>query len=217
MGEYFLPMTLKQHLRKPLPYGEFNVALILIAVNLGVFLITNVFRDSLTYLAMNPILVTRRGFVWTIFTYMFAHANLNHLFFNMLGLFFFGTQVERTVGSWEFLMFYLLTGFLSGLFSLLFFLVSGTNLVFLLGASGAVYGVLFAFAAFYPDAHIFVFGIIPVKSFILVTLYTFIELFSQLQGRTGVAHLTHLAGFGFAYLFFLIRYGKNPIREWFGR
>ena len=211
-------MTLKQHLRRPLPYASLNMTLILIAVNLGVFLLTNLNRDLVVYLAMNPVFVIQEGFLWTLFTYMFAHASLSHLFFNMLGLFFFGTQVERTIGSWEFLLFYLLTGFLSGMASFLIFTLTGSQMVFLLGASGAVYGVLFAFAAFYPDAQVYIFGILPIRSFMLVLLYTGMEIYSQLTGGGGgVAHLTHLAGFGFAYLVFLVRFGKNPVQEWFRR
>jgi membrane associated rhomboid family serine protease len=167
---------------------------------------------------MNPILVTQNGFIWQVFTYMFAHANFTHLLFNMLGLFFFGTQLERTLGSWEFLLFYLLTGLLAGLFSLVVYLLSGATSVFLLGASGAVYAILLAFAVYYPDARIFLFGIFPIRSPVLVMGYTAIELFSQLSNRGGnVAHLTHLAGFGFAYLYLLIRLNRNPYKIWFGR
>ncbi len=162
---------------------------------------------------MNPRLVTEANYWWQPFTYMFAHAGASHLFFNMLGLFFFGTQVERRWGSNEFLLYYLLTGLLAGLFSLAFYILTGNMMVFLLGASGAVFAVLLAFATLFPTAMIYLFGIIPIRAPILVLGYTAIELFSQMRGaNSGVAHLTHLAGFLFGFLYFTLRLETNPIR-----
>lgn len=175
-------------------------------------------QDLLTYLAMNPVLVLRRGFFWQPFTYMFAHSGVSHLLFNMLGLFFFGTQVEREVGSYEFLLYYLLTGFLAGVFSLAVYWFTGSYQVFLLGSSGAVFAVLLAFATYYPQARIYIFGILPVRAAILVIGYTGIELFSQMAGGRGnIAHMTHLLGFAVGYAYFLVRLSINPWRRFFGR
>ncbi|MDA3947768.1 MAG: rhomboid family intramembrane serine protease [Spirochaeta sp.] len=190
---------------------------ILIGINLAVFFLSNINPRFVSYIAMNPALTVMEGFIWQPVTYMFAHSGISHLVFNMLGLFFFGTQVEQQLGSWEFLLFYMLTGILAGLFSLAVYWITGSMYVFLLGASGAVFAVLLAFATFYPNAEIFIFGIIPVRASILVIGYTAIELFSQMSGRGGnVAHLTHLAGFAFAYLYFVIRVGISPYRRFFG-
>lgn len=148
---------------------------------------------------------------------MFTHANISHIFFNMLGLFFFGTQVERRIGSSEFLLFYLLTGFLAGLFSFIVYTLTGMYGAVLLGASGAIFAVLLAFAVYFPYANIYIMGIIPVKAPLLVIGYTAIELFSQLLSiNSGVAHLTHLAGFVFAFFYFLIRLNINPIEVFRG-
>lgn len=202
-------------LRRRFRYSFNNVTLILIAINTGIFLLSSMNRNIIIYGALIPELVVRNHFYWQIFTYMFLHANMNHLFFNMLGLFFFGTQVERRIGSKEFLLFYLVTGTLAGLFSFFVYIFTGATGVILLGASGAVYGVLLAFAALYPYARIFVFGLIPVQAPILVVVYTVIEIFSQLSGAgSNVAHLTHLAGFFFAYLYLLIRMRVNPLDIW---
>lgn len=188
---------------------------ILIMINMVVFFMSSMNRDVTTFLAMNPVLTVVQGFWWQPFTYMFAHSGIRHLLFNMLGLFFFGTQVEQELGSWEFLLFYMLTGVLAGFLSLVIYWVTGTYMVFLLGASGAVFAVLLAFATFYPNAQIYIFGIIPMRAAALVTLYTFIEIFSQFRGGSNVAHMTHLAGFGFAYLYFIFRVGLNPWRRFF--
>ncbi|MBT3271688.1 MAG: rhomboid family intramembrane serine protease, partial [Spirochaetales bacterium] len=149
--------------------------------------------------------------------YMFTHANFTHILFNMLGLFFFGAQIERRMGSHEFVLFYMSSGILAGLVSFIFYRATGNYGVYLLGASGAVYAVLLAFATYFPSARIYIMGIIPVRAPILVLIYTVAAIFFQLRGSaSGVAHLTHLAGFGIAYLYFLIRLGVNPISVFLG-
>lgn len=201
-------------LRKPLPYKQFNAAFIVIGINVVLLLVTELFgRQVLPYLAMNPVLVARNGFIWQFLTYMFVHDGVWHILFNMLALVFFGAQVERRMGSIEFLVFYLVTGVLAGIFSFAVWWATGNVQIFLLGASGAVYGVLLAFATYFPFATIYVFGIIPVKAPILVLAFTGIELFSQITRMGGrVAHLTHLAGFAAAYLYLWARLGLNPIK-----
>jgi membrane associated rhomboid family serine protease len=199
-------------IRRPLAYRYYNAALALIAVNLFIFLITAIVPKAKVYLSLIPGLVIQEHAYWQFLTYMFTHADISHILFNMLGLFFFGVQVERRMGSSEFLLFYLICGIGAGLFSFLIYWLSGSYLVILLGASGALYAVLLAFAVFYPYANIYVMGLIPVRAPLLVLIYTAIELFSQFFSlRSGIAHLTHLAGFGFAFLYFLIRLGINPI------
>lgn len=203
--------------RRPLPYRRGNVTFVLMGINLAVFFLASVSPRITSYLAMNPVLTIRDGFVWQPFTYMFAHSGFSHLLYNMLGLFFFGTQVENEMGSYEFLLFYLLTGFLAGVASLAIYWFTQTYYVFLLGASGAVFAVLLAFATYYPNARIFIFGVLPIRAAVLVAVFTAFELFSQMFGRSNVAHLTHLAGFLFAYLYFLIRVGIDPIRQFRSR
>jgi len=207
-------MSFLQVIRKPFRHTHGNAALVIIGVNVFVFALTSFVDQALVYLALIPAAVVGEGWVWQPFTYMFAHANLEHLFFNMLGLLFFGTAVERSMGSREFTLFYLLTGTLAGLFSFAVYAVSGAWGVSLLGASGAVYAVLLAFAIINPRARIFIWGILPVPAPLLVAGYTVIELGSQfLRPGSGVAHLTHLAGFAFAGLYFVVRFGVNPVRR----
>jgi membrane associated rhomboid family serine protease len=203
--------------RRPFRYRYYNATLIIIAINVAVFFLSQLSQAVLVNLAMVPALVAN-GRAWQVFTYMFAHANLSHLFFNMMGLLFFGISVERQMGSSEFLLFYLSTGALAGVFSFAVYAATGAWLTFLLGASGAVYAVLLAFAAINPGARILVWGILPVRAPVLVIAYTAIEIGSQLFSfRNGVAHLTHLAGFAFAYLYFLVRFGINPGTRFFPR
>jgi membrane associated rhomboid family serine protease len=170
----------------------------------------------LPYLAMTPSLVLS-GAYWQPFTYMFAHENLTHILVNMLGLLFFGTAVEKEMGSREFLFYYLLTGLLAGLFSLAAYLFMGME-VSLLGASGAIVAVLLAFATLQPNAQVLFWGIIPMRAPVMVIGFTAFELLAQIfGGQNGVAHLTHLSGFAFGWLYFLVRFGVNPWRRFFPR
>lgn len=214
-ASYFVGMN-NSLLRKPFPHRYYYAAFVIIGINILVFLINNLAPITRAYLALNPVLVVKEKYIWQVLTYMFSHAGISHILFNMLGLFFFGVQVEKHMGSSEFLLFYLLTGTLAGIFSLLVYWFTGMYQVWLLGASGGVFAVLLAFATIFPHARIYVFGIIPIRAPILVLIYTGIELISQVfSTRSGVAHMTHLAGFAFAYLYFLIRYGVNPIKVFF--
>ncbi len=205
-------------IRKPFRYSYGNAVLVLIGINLLVFLAQSAFPRATAYLALNPVNVVRGGAYWQFLSYMFAHGGISHLLVNMLGLFFFGTQVERHLGSKEFLLYYLVTGVLAGVFSFLVYLMTGAEYVYLLGASGAVFAVQLAYATFFPNAMIYIWGIFPLRAPTLVLGYTAIELFSSVFGfRSGVAHLTHLAGFGFAWLYFLVRFGANPWHSLVGR
>jgi len=207
-------MTVLQRLRSPFRYSYFNASLVLIGINVLVYALGSMFRELPLYLGMMPIAMVRLGWIWQPFTYMFVHGNLQHLLFNMLGLFFFGSYVERELGSKEFLLYYLLAGTLAGIFSFGAYAVTGAWGVRLVGASGAVYAVLLAFAVINPRARIYIWGILPVPAAVLVGAYTVIELWSEIFSYGGnIAHLTHLAGFGFGAFYFPVRHKVNPIRR----
>jgi membrane associated rhomboid family serine protease len=136
----------------------------------------------------------------------------------MLALFIFGSALERHVGSWEFLCYYLVTGILAGAFSILIYWLTGKYGVLLIGASGAIFAIELAYATFFPNATIYFWGLIPLRAPVMVLVFTGIELFNTITGsRDGVAHLTHLAGFAFGWFYFMIRFGFNPINSLFRR
>jgi membrane associated rhomboid family serine protease len=188
-----------------------NFTLVIVVINAILYLVTEfIYPRATIYLAMIPSLVLR-GWVWQFVTYMFVHSGFSHILFNMLSLYIFGSMVEKRIGSKEFLLFYLLTGTLSGVVSFVSYVLAGTNVI-LVGASGAIYGVLLMFAVFFPYSVIYVFGILPVRAPILVIVYALIELYSQVFGRGGnIAHLAHLSGLVIAYLYCRIRMRINPI------
>ena len=120
-----------------------------------------------------------------------------HLLFNMLGLYFFGPRLEERLGSRNFLILYLLSGITGALLSL----VLGPSAA-VLGASGAIFGVMLGFAWFWPDAPIHIYGIIPVPARLLVIITTVLSLWAGLGGRGGnVAHFAHLGGYAGAFLY----------------
>lgn len=198
--------------QRPFRFEYYNAALIIIGVNVLVFFVGMAAPSILNRLALIPAAVIVERWVWQPFTYMFVHGGTWHLIFNMLGIFFFGVQLERRIGSHEFLLFYLLSGTLAGLLSFLVYILTGTYNVALVGASGAVFAVLLAFATYFPTANIFLFGILPIRAPILVVGYAALELFNMFS-RTGgnVAHMTHLLGFAVAFLYLLLRMRINPI------
>ncbi len=201
-------------LRKPFSYSFFNASLVIIGINVLFFVISQKFTDLYTLCSLNVYNVVKHKMYWQFVTYMFVHSNLSHLFSNMLGILIFGISVERSVGSKEFLLFYFLTGILCGVFSFFFHYVTGGYYVFLMGASGAVYAILLLFAVIFPRSTIYIWGIIPLPAPIMVIAYTIFELVSQFSSRTNVAHYAHLAGFGFAWLYCLVRMGVNPWKVW---
>ena len=133
----------------------------------------------------------------------------------MIGLLSFGIFLERAIGSKEFLLFYLICGILTGVLSYFLYYFTGRANVRLIGASGAIYAVLFGYAVCYPRSIIFIWGIIPVPAPLLVLIYVLIAIFSQMFGYDkNVAHYAHLFGILAAWLYFVIRMGMHPIKIW---
>src|SRR5215470_3255472 len=137
-------------LRKPFRYSYSSVVFYLIGINVLIYLAQRIFPYVTFYLSMIPGLV-KRGWIWQFVTYMFVHdpnpRGWTHILFNMLGLFIFGVQVERRMGSKEFISYYLITGALAGVISFGAYTFTDTNAM-LMGASGALFAVMLAYAAF---------------------------------------------------------------------
>jgi len=203
-------------IRQPFRYENNGAVYWLIGINVLVFVAIYYLglRRLTYYLSMIPGLVIQRGWIWTFVTYMFVHGGFSHILFNMLALFIFGMHVERQMGSREFLLFYFLTGTLAGIFSFVVYYFTGAYGVILMGASGAIFAVELAYAVFFPTSVIYIWGILPLRAPVMVLGFTALELVSSIFSlNQGVAHLTHLAGFGFAWLYFVIRFGINPWRR----
>ncbi len=167
----------------------------LLVANIGMYVLQMSLPDITRALMFVPAYALLRP--WTILTYMFLHGGTGHIFFNMLALFFFGPRVEQRIGSNRFIKLYLWSGIAGALLSFVFAFQSA-----ILGASGAVFGVMLAFAYYWPGERILIWGIFPVEARILVIFTTIFALFSGLGGsRGGVADFAHLGGYAGAWLY----------------
>jgi membrane associated rhomboid family serine protease len=140
---------------------------------------------------------------------MFLHGGLGHIFWNMLGLYFFGPRVESRMGSQRFITLYLVSGIVGALLSVV---LAPRNPI--LGASGAVLGVLMAFARFWPRERIYIWGVIPIEARWLVIIYAAIDILGfNGFGRFGVANVAHLGGFAGALLYLLFLERRQGARR----
>lgn len=159
------------------------------------------YRDLLEQFAIIPYAVFHSFKIWQLFTYMFFHAGFWHVFFNMFMLWMFGTELESLWGSKQFLKFYFLCGVGAGVFIL--FLSPGNSIT--LGASGAVFGVMVAFAYLNPDRLIYIWFLFPVKAKYMVGFLMLVSFFSTFgASSSGISHAGHLGGglIGYIYLKF---------------
>ncbi|MEX1161841.1 MAG: rhomboid family intramembrane serine protease [Balneolaceae bacterium] len=154
------------------------------------------------YLVLSPL---GEGFMpWQLVTYMFLHADLGHIFFNLFALWIFGQAIENLWGSKRFLVYYLLTGIGAAVIHMFM----SSYFTYTLGASGAVYGILLAFGMMFPDKYIILLiPPIPIKAKYFVMIFGALELFSGLTNpSSGIAHFAHLGGLLVGYI--LIKFWK---------
>jgi membrane associated rhomboid family serine protease len=151
-----------------------------------------------------PTLVAQKFYLWQLITYSFLHAGIGHIFFNLLTLWMFGSQIETDWGSRKFYEYY-------------FFCVIGAALVTLgvsfthalgmnpdsptVGASGGLYGLLVAYGILYAEQRVYIYGIFAIKAKILVAVWLAIALLNALSAQGGVNNVAHLGGAVFGYLY----------------
>lgn len=182
----------------------------LLIANVVVFLLSMNVPILFNLGALVPRLILSRP--WMPVTYMFLHAGLGHIFFNMIALFFFGPRVEGRLGGSDFLKLYFLSGLGGAAGSFLFAFNAPV-----VGASGAIFGVLLAFAWFWPREKIYIWGVLPIESRWLVGFMTVVSLWSGISGaQSGVAHFAHLGGFaaGALYLWWHEHRAQRRRRAW---
>jgi len=180
----------------------------LIWANIAVYVLTWVFPSLMLWLGLIPAAVFERGWIWQPVTYMFVHGSLTHILFNMLGVWMFGVELERLWGTRAFLRYYAVSGLGAAATTLGWSLLptavaSQIYEAVTFGASGALYGLLAAFAMHYPHRPILMFFLfpIPAKYFVLI-IGAIAFMASAGSGGGGIAHTAHLGGLaaGFLYL-----------------
>jgi len=154
--------------------------------------------------------------VWQPVTYMLLHGGLFHLLLNMLILWMFGGVLESVWGTKRFMKFFFITGIGAGLFNCIFTPTMGIPII---GASGAIYGLLAAYGILFPNSIIYVWGILPIRTKYLVIgigVFTFIS--SLRPESSGIAHLVHLGGMLIGVLYLrkelLMRWGARKVKSW---
>ena len=193
----------------------------LLIANIAVYMIQRIFKiDIETIFAYHNFSMHEMGLFnpIQIFSYMFLHGSSGHIFGNMFGLFMFGPMLERFMGSKRFLILYIVSGVGAAL------LYGGINLYEIskyttdspqynhmmttpmVGASGAIFGMLGGFARLFPNTEMIIFPLpIPIKAKYLVSLYALFEIFAGVSNiMPGVAHFAHIGGLIFGIL--LINY-----------
>ena len=180
----------------------------LVVANVALFGLQILLPELANQLVFVPRLALREP--WTAVTYMFLHGGPMHLLFNMLGLFWFGARVEERLGGSRFVQLYLIAGVTGALFQLA--LAPGGAMV---GASAGVFGVMMAYAVFWPKQVFLIWGIIPMQVWMMVALYTVMSIYSGLGGsRGGVADFAHLGGYAGAIVFLWALDRWSPANRW---
>jgi membrane associated rhomboid family serine protease len=184
----------------------------LLLINVAVFFLARLFGGGIeSIFALWPL--GTNFLPWQVVAYAFLHGSFEHLFFNMLGLWMFGSELERIWGEKRFLQFYAASVLAAAFAQLIVTAVMGSAYP-TVGASGGLFGLLFAFAVMFPNRVILLFFVIPMKARYLVLLYGLLELYQGVYVmNSGIAHFAHLGGMLGGLL--MIRYwrGQAP----FGR
>ncbi len=170
------------------------------------------------YLGLRPIDVFLHFRIWQPLTYMFLHAGLLHILFNMLALWMFGTELERMWGTRFFLKYYFVTGLGAAAATMLLSLLPftfGAHLYYALtiGASGAIFGLLLAYGMYFPNRPIWMYFLFPIPAKYFVMIIGAITLFASISDSGGgVANIAHLGGLVVGYMY--LKIGRaHPLAE----
>lgn len=206
----------RSYVNRYIPSNRFPVGLKwLLIVNIALFaiplLFQRVFAPVLDTLGLVPAEVVRQVKIWQLVTYMFIHVGFGHILWNMLALWLFGAELERLWGTARFLRFYFLCGICAALTVILAAYIFGGADIKTVGSSGAIYGILVAYAVMFPDRTILLGFLIPIKSKYFVMIVggiVFLQSYMATVGGqgSGVAVLAHLGGLVSGYL--LLRGGR---------
>ena len=194
----------------------------LLLANIAIFILQSLAGNDLNGMLIHvfglvPKLAFENFFIWQFSTYMFLHGGLGHIFFNMFALWMFGVELENNWGTKEFLKFYFLTGIAAGLSTAIF---SWGSTIPTIGASGAIYGILAAYALFFPDRYVYLYLLFPIKMTYLAVILGVIEFISARHGGSGIAHTAHLGGMIVGYIYLRYKYrhwgiGKDFFKNFF--
>ncbi len=190
---------------------------VLLLINVGIFLVDYFTKGQFFYrwFALDPAEITQKFQIWRLVTYAFVHdpsPPFLHILFNMLMLFMFGAPLVPVFGERRFLFFYLSSGLFAGLCSMIFFAATGNPSV-VIGASGALFALLFAFARIFPTQEFLMFFLFPVQARYAVLIIGAIELL-VITSNDRIAHIAHLGGALYGWMWFRM---EDRVTESLGR
>ena len=194
----------------------------LLIVNIGIFLLNYLLRASnisiVQDLALVPAQVVQTFAIWQLVTYLFLHATISHILWNMLALWMFGAEIERMWGTAKFIRYYFICGISAGVTVVLAaYLFGGVNTP-TIGSSGAIYAILVAYAILFPDRTILFGFLIPMKSkyfVMIIGAIVFLQSYSEAVSRqaSGVSTVAHLGGLLTGYLMLRGRRLRIQVRQ----
>lgn len=167
------------------------------------------------YLGLVPQDILTRGWVWQFVTYIFMHGHPLHILLNMLILWYFGAEIELKLGAKTFLQYFLVCGIGAGIFNFAVNVTFGSAASLthpIIGASGAIFGILAAYGIFFGNRYFLVFFLFPMKAKYFVLLMAGIELVMGVEAnpQDNVAHFAHLGGMAVGAAYIWIRYMRPP-------
>ena len=173
--------------RPKIPQTKWTIRFIVVSIVF--FILQNILGPEIwQYFAFFPALAI--NWPWTLITSVFLHADFNHLLFNMFALFFFGSYLERLLGSNRFLIIFVAAGIVGNIG---YFVTAPSDMTPAIGASGAAYGLMGTLSVLAPFMSVYIWGLLPVPIVILTAVYAFIDIIG-LTAPSGIAHGAHLAG-----------------------
>ncbi len=168
-------------------------------------------EEMIYFFGLTPGWIFTKLFFWQLFTYLFFHSGFGHIFWNMFVLWMFGCEMERYLGSREFVRFFFITGMGAGLISVL---VHPMSTVTTIGASGSIYGILLAYGMLFPERRVYLYFLFPIKVKYFIS-FLFVSAFVAAFGSsgTGIDHFAHLGGGLFAVLYLKGIFSWKRLRE----
>ncbi len=188
----------------------------LICINVVVFLLTPFLPAGfLGLFGLVPDKFLKHGYLWQVVTYLFLHSGIIHIFFNMLFLWMMGSEIERYWGSREFVKYYFVTGCGAGIINAL---VQPSSNIPTIGASGAIFGLIIAFALAFPEREIILYFFFRIKAKHFAVLVGLLELLSLLAvGNRRIATFAHLGGLVVGYFYIKSEKYLYPLRKFYHR
>ena len=189
---------------------------LLLIINIIVFILAELSGQRSTFFlsfGLVPNMVLSQYKIWQIFTYSFIHGGFFHIFFNMFVLWMFGKDLENQWGTKDFLIYYFVCGMGAGFITILF----GINSIIpIVGASGAIYGLLVAYGFTYPNRLVYLYGLFPLKVKHMVLGLGVIAFFASMSAsQSNISHITHISGMIIGLIMMYFNLSWSGLKMWY--